>query len=134
LLIKSSDDKNFNLCDLNSISDQIETSYYKDVTFKVLKMDKQDKTASAKVKFEYPDMGDLTQNAFKEVFNGKDVAEVEDPSKKIAEIVVNNLNNDSFKKLDKEVDLNFEKGKDNWLIKFNEDLDTILCKPLNETY
>lgn len=134
LLIKSSDDKNFNLYDLNSISSEIEKSYYKNITFKVLKMDKQDKTATAKVKFEYPDMNDLSEKAFKEIFNEKEAIDIEDSNKKIVENVINNLNNKSFKKLDKEVDLNFEKGKDDWLIKFNDELDSILCKPLNDTY
>lgn len=134
LLIKSSNNENFNLYDLNSISADIEKFYYKNVTFKVMKMDKQDKTATAKVKFEYPDMNDVDQKAFKEVFNDKEALDVDNASVKLADSIVNNLKDGSFKKLDKEVDLSFEKGTDNWLIKYNDDLDSILCKPLNDTY
>lgn len=134
LMIKSSNDENFKLYDLNSISNDIEKSYYKKITFKVVKMEEQDKTANAKVKFEYPDMNDLNQKAFKEIFKDKEAISVDDSNKKIVENIVNNLNNDSFKKIDKEIDLEFEKGSDDWLIKFNEDLNSVLCKPLNDIY
>ena len=134
LIIKSSNDENFKLYDLNSISSDIEKAYYKKITFKVVKIEEQDKTASAKVKFEYPDMNDLSQKAFKETFKDKEAISVDNSNKKIVENIINNLNNNSFKKIDKEIDLEFEKGSDDWLIKFNEELDSVLCKPLNDLY
>ncbi|MBP1889153.1 hypothetical protein J2Z53_000734 [Clostridium moniliforme] len=130
LLIKSDTNDEFKLYNSNLSKDLLK-EYYKNVTFKVVKMNKESKSATAKVKFEYPNMKTLGEDAFKDTFNGKEIASVKDSSNTIIKNITEKLSKGSFNKENKEIDINFEKGTDNWLIKNNADLNDILCTQLN---
>ncbi|MGV3220047.1 hypothetical protein ACEE95_10320 [Clostridium baratii] len=131
LIIKSDTNDEFKLYDNNIADSDLGKAYYKNVTFNVVKMDKSDKSANAKVKFEYPNMKSLVGKAFKETFENKDISSIDNPKKQLVSKIIDELKSDSFEKDSKEIDITFEKGTDDWLIKDSEDLNDILCNQLN---
>lgn len=134
IIVKSDTNDEFKFYDSNIATSDLGKAYYKDVTFKVIKMDKNDSTATAKVKFEYPNLKAISEKAFKTVYADKDASTITDGDKQIEKAILTALNDKSFEKEDKEIDINFEKGTDDWLIKANPDLINILCGELNNVY
>lgn len=134
ILIKSDTNDEFKLYDDTLASSDIGKEYYKNITFKVIKLDKEKNTATAKVKFEYPNMKNLCEKTFNDIFVGKDIASTNFSKDILINDITKKLNDKSFDKENKEIDISFEKGTDDWLIKDSSNLNEILCTQLNYIY
>ncbi|MGL5478266.1 MAG: hypothetical protein ACRDCB_04385 [Clostridium sp.] len=116
---------------LDLVKSDLGKEYYSHISFDMSDINIKDDTASATVKFTYPDMEKEVDKASKEVSNGKNPKDIKDFNKLVISKVTANLKSGNFEKKESNLEMRFEKGINEWLIKDNNELNNIIFDELN---